>query len=464
MESRKWLGFLLVLIAVIASLEYLPRDLLVRVAIPQDASYPLNEGPSGTSILWRALEKRGFKTKIVYGLSGMPDLAGYKDLVYLAVGGVTREGTGLKEAYSLLEKARARGLRIHYVLLDEAPTPPVRDLTRQASLLICGSIPPQIRGILNSTISTFYGLVQGEGYDIPTGFTGYITFTGDPIVYPVKPLLPQELNSFTAIAAAWPYPAEPYQGKWYIVGVECRSARGSVVLIADSTIAVNLVTGTYNKSLDYIVNLIADRVASPETTLVVSDEELYVAPGNENVQLILSLHPSILLLAASRLYGKAESVATSLMAKKGLTPLLIAGIASILASAALYSSLPPRTGKEGRRGSRIAGFGAILSSLKTLFAPLDSVVPLCSIASRYLELPVSGVSHNVERELNRLKDSIVRECSRVERMRVFSRFLPVWGLVKRRLESSLVVYLSLAGIYDYEEAQRVVKGGGSGRG
>ncbi len=459
MESRKWLGFLLVLIAVIASLEYLPRDLLVRVAIPQDASYPLNEGPSGTSILWRTLEERGFDTKIVYGLSGTPDFSGYRDLVYLAVGGVTREGTGLKEAYSLLEKARTRGLRIHYVLLDEAPTPPVRDLTRQASLLICGSSPPQIRGILNSTISTFYGLIQGKGYDIPTGFTGYITFTGDPIVYPVKPLLPQGLGPFTAIAAAWPYPAEPYQGKWYIVGVECRSARGTVVLIADSTIAVNLVAETHSKSLDYIVNLIAERVESPETTLVVSDEELYVAPGNENLQLVLSLHPSILLLAASQLYGMAESVATSIMARRGLTPLLIAGIASILASAALYSSLPPKIKKEGERG-RIAGFSAVLSSLRSLFASLDSVMPLCTMASKYLGLPTSRTSHNVERELSRLKDSITRECSRVERMGAFLRFLPVWGLVKRRLESSLIVYLSLAGIYDYEEACRVVKGGG----
>ncbi|NOZ31192.1 MAG: hypothetical protein GXO68_04505, partial [Crenarchaeota archaeon] len=52
MESKKLLAVILILIALTASLEYLPRNILLKVAIPTNAPYPLNEAPSGTSILW----------------------------------------------------------------------------------------------------------------------------------------------------------------------------------------------------------------------------------------------------------------------------------------------------------------------------------------------------------------------------------------------------------------------------
>lgn len=452
MESKKLLATLLIVIALLASLEYLPRNILLKIAIPTDAPYPLNTAPSGTSLLWERLTERGYRTAIIYGASGLPNLANISDLVYLAVGGTLPDNASLREASVIIAQALKEGKRVHFILLDEAPRQPVEALAWNASQLICGSNPPRIIGILNSTISTFYGIAGDREYLLPTGFTGYITWSGDPLVYPAKPFLPQPINGYQVIAAAWPYPSQPYAGEWYAAGAECRSMKGSVVIIADSTIAVNLETGTVNESLEYLDTLIRERVNSPNTTLVVSDEELYVSPGSESLQLVLSLHPSVLLMAASKAYASLEKLSIQALDKIGLTPLLVAGLASILASSSIYSSL------YGERRKRKASEKMKVRRLPALpFGGWRGAREACDMAVRRVEVlsPPEGL---VGEEVERLRREIMSSCRRVKTANLLVRYIPLWGGVRRRVLEDLATVLSLAGVYDYVDAVRIVRG------
>ncbi|MCE4617911.1 MAG: hypothetical protein F7C37_00530 [Desulfurococcales archaeon] len=457
MESKKLLAVILILIALTASLEYLPRNILLKVAIPTNAPYPLNEAPSGTSILWGKLEEKGYKTAIIYGASGLPGFENITDLVYLAVGGTLPENASLTEAYALLSAAQSRGIRVHYILLDEYPMPPVVDLTIQASQLICRLNPPIVKGILNSTISTYYGIVDGKEYVMPTGYTGYITWTGDPITYPARPVLPQNYEGYRIIAAAWPYPSQPYSGEWYAVGAECRSSKGSVVIIADSTIAVNLETSVVNESVDYLLALIRDRVESPNTTLIVSDEELYVSPGSQSLQLVLSLHPSVLLMALSRAYTALEKLALDSLQKVNLTPLVIGAIAALLATAAIYSSIYGERRKyKFKRKKERKSFTDLLP-----FGFWSNAERTCDIAMRYVGVLSPGEGP-VGREISRLSREIASSCKRVRSANLLIRYIPLWGGIKRRVENELAIVLSLAGAYDYDEAREIARGERSG--
>lgn len=468
MESRKLLAVALLLIALTASLEYTPRNILLRVAIPVNAPYPLNDSPSGTSILWRSLGEAGYKTAIVYGLSGLPRLENVTDLVYLAVGGTLPEDAGLGEAYNLMKSAADGGVRVHYMLFDENPKPPIVNLTLQVSRLICGVDPPGVIGILNSSLSTYYGVAGGREYVLPTGYTGYIEWMGAPIAYPARPTLPQDYGAegpapshrgpqgygYRVIAAAWPYPSPPHQGEWYAVGVECSSVKGSVVIVADSTITVNLETGTVSDSIEYLESLVGERVESPGTTLVVSDEELYVAPGGEALQLVLSLHPSVLLVAVSRVYSSLESLALDALRSTGLSALIVAAVAATLVSAGVYSSI------YGER-RREPGKGRGRLSLTLPFGSWARAYSACGVAERHARIPTLEGGPLGE-EAARIAGRIASRCERVRGANLFFKLLPVWGGVGRSVEWDLAVLLALTGAYGYSEARRIARGEGVG--
>ncbi|MCE4620527.1 MAG: hypothetical protein F7C33_05830 [Desulfurococcales archaeon] len=457
MESKKWLALVLVIVALLASLEYMPRNILLRVAIPSDASYPLNKGPYGTSKLWNMLASKGYREAIVYGYSGLPRLRNVKDVVILEIGGSSTAPPS--EAYRLARDLVARNVRVHLIVLDEEPSQGVSKYIENVSDLLCGYTPPRIRGPLNSTYNDLYLVVDGKAYDLPTGYTGYLSYTTDPVATPGKPRLPENQGLYKLIAAAWPYPSPPYNGFWYIIGAECRSNRGSVVLIADSTIATNMEADAHPEAVEAITNIINDRVSSPRTTLILVDEEFYVNPGQGNVQLILSLHPSIFLLAFAKAYSGIEKFVIKDLVGHHLTPLLVLGIATVLSAATLYASRI--TGKEkvrvktGRKRSWKLGI-----TLSLGLGSWSDAYTVCMRAEKYSRL-ITGHDTSLG-TIRELTQEVGELCRRVRGSRVL-RYIPLWGSLKRRIIVNTALALSIEGVYPYQEALKLLEGEGRGQ-
>ncbi|MEB3846659.1 MAG: hypothetical protein GSR74_01630 [Desulfurococcales archaeon] len=452
MESKKWLALALVIVALLASLEYMPRNVLLRVAVPSDASYPLNKGPYGTSKLWSTLASEGYREAIVYGFSGLPKLQNIRDVVILEIGGSSP--TPPSEAYKLVRSLVARQVRVHLLVLDEEPSPGVSRLIENISYIICDYMSLRIRGPLNNTYNDLYLVVGGKSYDLPTGYTGYLAYTTGPITTPGKPHLPERQGLYRLIAAAWPYPSPPMNGFWYIAGAECKSSKGSVVLIADSTIATNMEAEAHPEALEAIAGIIRERVSSPKTTLILVDEEFYVNPGQGNLQLILSLHPSIFLLAFARIYAGIEGFVVKSLVSHHLTPLLVLGIATVLSAATIHSSRI--TGKEKeeekKRRKRLRKPSITLSME---LGSWSDAYTACRRTEKYGRL-ITGHGSSF-RTIRRLTLESRELCRRVEGSRIL-RYIPLWGSLRRRIIVNMALALSIAGVYPYQEALELLEG------
>ncbi len=470
MASKKWLVFVFVLVALLASLEYMPRNVLLRVAIPADASYPLNEGDTGTSMLWDRLRGEGYRVAIVYGRSGLVGLENVSDVVYLSVAGSTPVSDAVDGFQDIMDVVIGQGKRFHFILLDEAPTPQERAMLLRASNTLCGSEPPPISTkVLNNTIATLYAVINGRDYVVSTGYLGYIEVAGAPLAAPTRPVLPQPVQGYpryVAFASSWPYPQEPYRGYWYIVGIRCTGGRGSVTVLMDSTIAVNLAAREDPRTLDLVVDLINTATSSePSETLVIVDEELYAGAATGNVELILRLHPSVLLLAASSLYSRAEAAAAKVLGGQGLLWLIpLAAAMAILYSS--WVSTPSSSRKRMRKERRVTG---LRSRLRELTSPawLGTWRASREACAKALEL-TSMIPSNagdgdprwamVEYYVGRVKST----CSNINRVPYPLRLIPAWGWVRESVAVYAAEAVSLASFRPYEDVYREVVGGRGG--
>ncbi|MNN81896.1 hypothetical protein D3C81_1987690 [compost metagenome] len=81
----------------------------------------------------------------------------------------------------------------------------------------------------------------------------------------------------------------------------------------------------------------------------------------------------------------------------------------------------------------------------------------CDMAVRRVEVlsPPEGL---VGEEVERLRREIMSSCRRVKTANLLVRYIPLWGGVRRRVLEDLATVLSLAGVYDYVDAVRIVRG------
>jgi len=457
--SKRWMMVAFFIIALTASLEYMPRNVLLQVAIPADASFPLNEGPTGTSILWARLQEEGYETAVIYGVSGLAGrLEGKTDVVYLVVAGDNPVGGALEEARQTIDYMLANGYRVHMVVLDEAPDPVVTAIANYTSTRVCGVPSPIISyRILNSTIVTIRGYAGGQLWTIPSGYTSYLIVGGQgPIVAAGVPALPYELDGYTAIAAAWPYPDPPYTGSWYLIGARCVGARGSTTLIADSTIAVNLAAQSVPDTIEYVVALIRDVAPNPNTTLIVVDEQYYAGgDGDNQVNLLLRLHPSILLLALAKVYRDAELTILAFFARDRLLWLIILAAGMILLSATwlatpLSSRIRQAREKAALRLPRIS-LAHVLGSWHEAAAACEKAWRAARMVPRP-DRPAEAVEEHILDALRRLETT----CRIVKAAPLPLKALPVWGWAAVRARRSALTALALSGVVSAEEAERLL--------
>jgi len=457
--SRRWLAIALALVAIAASLEYVPRDLLFRVAVPDDAAFPLNEGPLGTSELWARLSEAGYGTAIVYGTSGVAAaVEGARDVVYLLVAPGPATPDAPREPLAALDALLAQGKRVHVVLLDEQPEPAARDFTAQAWARLCPGTPmPRLPTvILENSVAVIAASVGGAEWRVPSGYTGYISGPAGayPEAYAAQPALPLEARGVTYFAAAWPSTLEPTPGAWVIVGARCEGERGSVAILADSTIAVNLAAATAPEALELAVAIVEEAAPDAAAAVVVVDEAFYSGAGEGgDIALILRLHPSVLVLAMAQVYRSVEASVLAAFGERGLDWLIV-----LAAGLALVSATWTATGVSARRvaGRKRRGRGAG----PRVWGSWAAASEACARAREAARLaPASGPGPVGEHA--RLHESRLRlTCSLVRLAPPPLRWLPVWGWAAERARRDALALLLLTGVVSPEEAEALVGGGG----
>ena len=452
--SRRWLAVALLLVALLASLEFMPRNVIFRAAIPVDAAFPANEGPGGTSILWGELEERGYSTAIVYGTSGIYSKArDATDIVYLLVAPATPAPEAPEEPLEAVKRLLAMGKRVHVILLDEAPARRTWEFIEEASTAICGAPPPfQVVGPLNNSIAVIEATVGGERIVAPTGYTGILS--GNlPLAYSTKPLIPMSINNYQFFAAAWP--SEPW-GQWGLVGARCASPRGSVTVLADSTVAVNLATGTNREALRLSLALVESIAPYKAKTLIVVDESFYAgAPGSSEVNLILRLHPSVFILALSQVYSIAEDRVVAAFAGYNILWLLALAAGLVLLSASWLATPASASWPKGRRGGR----GLRIRAPRGLLGPWSAASRACMRARRLASMiPSSGPRDPAWEHVEWYLSQIHSTCRIVEKTPLPLRFVPVWGWAARRALEAAARAALISGVVPPEEVERIGEG------
>ncbi len=451
--SKRWLAVALILVAVLASLEYMPRNVVFRAAIPADAAFPLNEGPTGTSILWARLAEEGYDEAVVYGSSGIARAANKTDIVYLLVAPGPASPDAPGEPLDTLRILVSSGKRVHVILLDENPEYQAWRFVAEASQAICGAPPPGHSGVLNNSVATVVAVLEGAEWRLSTGFTGALnpelpnpqSVGVEARAYTAQPALPMRLGAYEYFAAAWPAPLP--EGDWVLVGARCTSTTGSVTILADGTVAVNLAAVQAPRDIDFVVELVKSAAPDPQDTVIVVDESFYSGPAEpgDEVNLILRLHPTVLVLAFAHAYSTIEKAVAAEFEAQRLYWLILLAAGLVLVSATWLStpasdrvSLAPKEKRRGRRGLPRPG---ILGSWR-------DARDACRLASRARALVPAPArpSTPIEERIAFHAARITRVCRLVAGAPAPARYIPLWGWAARAARESALALLAAAGV------------------
>lgn len=73
MIDKRVLATLVIIIAILGSMEIRPRAIVLSIATPSDAPLPYNDGPLGASEFASSLENMGYKILILPEVDDVPD-------------------------------------------------------------------------------------------------------------------------------------------------------------------------------------------------------------------------------------------------------------------------------------------------------------------------------------------------------------------------------------------------------
>ncbi len=467
--KKKWLALALVIVALLASLQSMPRSLIVEISLPGTAAYVSNPTPFGTSILARSLEEAGYTVKPVAGVGDLAsiDLNGYTDLVYLIV---APQNLTLQYAREITQSLNAisekYGVRVHVVVFDELGLPGEAVLLRSMGDTVCPGTP-YIK--INNTVpaNEYATILFSDGVRLATGYTSNVeayVITGgkvnvvSPKSWGAPPALPQQVAPHEEILAAVTPAPDGYSPVWVPLAIGCSTPEGSIVAVADSTPAVNLATSNNTEYIREDIKLITYGIPRDNRTIIVADGALYTNIANN---LAIRLHPSFLLIAASAIYSRLEQRGLELVNSLGLRGLLLVLAGSIvMVSTWGASTFASRKGektrwRQRRKEASLAPQPSIrrgLSGIRGIIASREAMDKACAEAARLLK------SHSVRELAYSMSDPGLREivvadlaeleslCSR----RGFPGPLPLWGLRARRVRALVREVLSLLRIEPLE--------------
>ncbi|MEB3860760.1 MAG: hypothetical protein GSR84_00890 [Desulfurococcales archaeon] len=338
---KKTVAVLLIIIALTASLESMPRYLVASIAVPAPASGPTNESPYGTSRLVELASAMGYNTTIVYGSESL------KSLEAREVGIVLVAPYNMPEDYverldNVLEELRRSGVATYILLADEV-NETVNGIIEALHQDLCPFAPQPLLGglmVQDSVKAVFY--TSGHGVvEATTGRTSYIRVQGIEPVRGLKPPAPEvrpgPVTTWGVYAYAWPAgdPLPPLS--WYPLAYKCQSIRGGGVnVIADSTLLINKMLED-NTTRILAGEILKTSFGPPRSGLVIAfDQEPYLDP-TLRADIRLRFHPSFILTTAASIYASLESQLLQVAAQHYPTLMAITLLAGLIALA----TLPP---------------------------------------------------------------------------------------------------------------------------
>ncbi|MEB3765482.1 MAG: hypothetical protein GSR77_04890 [Desulfurococcales archaeon] len=455
--KKRWLILALLVIGLLASLQAVPRQLVLKFTIPGNASFIENDGPYGTSLLAEYLQEKGLEIVTVPSIDAIDDLdlGNYQDIIYLVISPVNFTSEyAMKNVYTKLTDLTV-SKRVHLVIFDEYPTKGEILLAENFEKDICGEryfvISDEVTPINEYATAIFY-----NGIRLPTGYTSFISspdFKDRPLVstpgvvdftklsiltYPVNPL-----------GLVWPGPEGGTN--WNLMAASCKGYKGGVVLVADSTIAINMAAENNTEYLEVSYDLITATLPyMNNNTLVIIDEYIY---SSNPQSLVVKLHPSFLLIYLVQVYDRIEGYALDRLSQANLAGLIAAllGLLILLASwlSTSYASRLKRredtllksiAGKKEGKKRRLASMPGFIGSYHELQY-------VCERARKELKaMRIEDLMRAQDNsDLRRLMESLYREVEGSCRGGVnpVLAFLPVWGGRIRRIRESVELLASL---------------------
>lgn len=454
--KKRWLILALLVIGLLASLQAVPREIVLKFTIPGNASFIENEGPYGTSLLAEYLEEKGLDVVTVPSIDAIRDLdlGNYQDIIYLVISPVNITSEyAMKNVYTQLKDLTA-SKRVHLVVFDEYPTKGEVLLAENFEKDICGDryfiISDEVVPINEYATAIFYDRLQ-----LPTGYTSFISspdFKDRPLVstpgvvdftklgiltYPVNPL-----------GLIWPGPEGGTS--WNLMAASCKGYKGGVVLVADSTIAINMAARNNTDYLEASYDLITATLPyNNNDTLVVIDEYIY---SSNPQSLVVKLHPSILLIYLVKIYERVEGYALNRLSQENLAGLIAAllGLLILLASwlSTTYASRIKR--EEDTLLKSITRQKKTKKRLPTMPGFIGSYHELQSVCERARkELKAMRIDDLIRAhdnsDLRKLVETLYEEVEGSCKVRVnpILVFLPIWGGRIRRIRESIDLLASL---------------------
>lgn len=355
--DRKLVIVMIIILALVAALEARPRLLVMTLSTPPDSPSPLNPGPYGSSILASRLSSREESSVII--LPELPDLERARiesDYIALVIiGSDYLEAPVMERTIDLVEDiiyGRLPGVsgRLILVYADERPKEEFLDDLERLQAILCG----EARALISPrTLSRNTTAVVHAWSDeiLVTGYTSYISKASNPLEplalwreYPRSGLLEDGI-----IAVAWPS-TQPISlpNMWYPLAYYCEGPLGGVILIADSTLLINLAQNVTEEYLALLANTV-ELIAGGSSVTYVFVAEHYTSDEFEG-SVAAGIHPSILIISLLNTYYSLEPSLVDFITR--VMPLfalgLISGMALILLSLVkgYLDEILPSKGKE----------------------------------------------------------------------------------------------------------------------
>lgn len=353
---KKTLAVLLIIIALTASLESMPRYLVASLAVPAPASGPTNESPYGASLLVELASGMGYNTTIVYGPESLEALdAGEIGLVLVAPYNMPDDY--VDRLASVVEALRQRGIIVYILIADEI-NETVNPLVETIHGDLCPFAPKPLIGTLMAQDSVRVAMYTGGHglLEATTGRTSYIDVPDAKLargLTPPPPLVkPGPVTTWGIYAYAWPAgdPLPPLT--WYPLAYKCQSIRGGgLSVVADSTLLINKMLED-NGTRTMAGEILRTSFGPPRQGLVLAfDQEPYLDP-TLRADIRLRFHPSFILTTAASIYASLEEQVLAVASQHYPALMAITLLTGLLTLATLPPWLRGSTRRRRRRRAK----------------------------------------------------------------------------------------------------------------
>ncbi len=461
--SKKIAALLLLLVALTATLEAMPRALVASLAVPGTASAPLNGGPYGSSVLVKLVEKLGYKVLVVSSMQELDErgIWGNEDVAYILVAPTNNESEDyVRNVASSIGKHVESGRKFYFLLMDEAPIEEAKILFEEIHKAVCPNVPVAGTGELLPLESVAVRVYNGDSWvEVASGYTSYVDSPVAPADYMARAhgsfepeTISLKLGGGIEVSIpgwAWPSTSPLTPLLWYPIFYKCSSPRGSVGLFADSTLFINAVLASNESYLRAASLVVAGVIGQPRDDLVVVfDQRMYV-DERIRVSFMVRYHPSRVMIEGEKIYASMEERAVALLKTD---PLLTMAVALALALG-VWSLLPPWT----RGASRIKN-PKRKTGKRVRIRREEAGARYCDLLDEWLQLHGTSIdklargnigslntSTSIE-ELSRLAKSLKRLCTLKQiTSTIIFRKTPLYRKVIRESEEKAFKILVLTG-------------------